>query len=51
MLAKQAIGGSGYDWTVVLLSVWFVGGLILDGWAHNHIPELESFFTPWHAAF
>jgi hypothetical protein len=51
MLEQQATGGSGYDWTVVLLSFWFVGGLFLDGWAHNHIPELESFFTPWHAVF
>jgi hypothetical protein len=51
MLEHQASGGRGYDWTVVLLSFWFVGGLFLDGWAHNHIPELESFFTPWHAVF
>jgi hypothetical protein len=51
MLEHQASGGRGYDWTVVLLSLWFVGGLFLDGWAHNHIPELESFFTPWHAVF
>jgi hypothetical protein len=51
MLAQQPSGGSGYDWTTALLSSWFVGGLFLDGWAHNHIPELESFFTPWHAVF
>jgi hypothetical protein len=51
MLAHQASGGRGYDWTVILLSFWFVAGLFLDGWAHNHIPELESFFTPWHAVF
>lgn len=24
-------------------------GISLDGWAHNHIPSLETFFTPWHA--
>jgi hypothetical protein len=46
MLEQQASGGRGYDWTVVLLSFWFVGGLFLDGWAHNHIPELESFLRP-----
>jgi hypothetical protein len=51
MLEKQPLGGSAYDWTVVLLSFWFLGGLFVDGWAHNHIPELESFFTPWHAVF
>ena len=29
-----------------------VGGLYLDGWAHNHLSTtLESFLTPWHAAF
>jgi hypothetical protein len=49
MLKTQPPGGRGYDWTVVLLSFWFVAGLILDGWAHNHIPQLESFLTPWHA--
>ncbi|MGH8066860.1 MAG: hypothetical protein ACRERE_16810 [Candidatus Entotheonellia bacterium] len=51
MLEKQAIGGRGYDWTMILLSFWFLAGVFLDGWAHNHIPELESFFTPWHAVF
>lgn len=33
----------------ILTSAWFMGGLFLDGWAHNHIAELETFFTPWHA--
>ena len=41
----------GYDMAIPALNSWFVGGLFLDGWAHNHIPELESFFTPWHAVF
>lgn len=36
------------DWLSVLTSAWFIGGLFLDGWAHNHIPTLETFFTPWH---
>ncbi|MFC4640524.1 hypothetical protein [Deinococcus hohokamensis] len=36
----------------ILLGWWLVGGLFLDGWAHNHSGEaLESFFTPWHAVF
>jgi hypothetical protein len=51
MLAKQLVSSPGYDWTVVALSFWFLGGLVLDGWAHNHIAELENFFTPWHAVF
>ena len=44
-------GSGGFDWIAVVLSVWFVGGIYLDGWAHRHVPQLESFFTPWHAVF
>jgi hypothetical protein len=37
---------------VILLAIWFLGGLYLDGWAHNNLASsLESFFTPWHAVF
>lgn len=36
------------EWTISGLSLTFVAGLYLDGWAH--IRELpETFFTPWHA--
>jgi hypothetical protein len=35
----------------VLLGLWTLVGLMLDAWAHNNIPELETFFTPWHAVF
>ena len=38
-------------WLTILASFWFIGGLFLDGWAHNHLAELETFFTPWHAVF
>ncbi|HEV7665268.1 MAG TPA: hypothetical protein VGQ62_17185, partial [Chloroflexota bacterium] len=38
-----------FDWWIVAASGWFAGGLYLDGWAHNTIPSLETFFTPWHA--
>src|SRR5262245_30199414 len=38
-----------FDWLSIVLSSWFLGGLFLDGWAHNHIASLETFFTPWHA--
>ncbi len=40
-------------WESVFLffSFCFLAGLFLDGWAHNHIPELETFFTPWHGVF
>ncbi len=36
---------------MVVLSIVFVGGLFLDGWAHAHGRVDQSFFTPWHAAF
>jgi hypothetical protein len=32
-----------------LLTGWFVIGLFVDGWAHNHGRVDDSFFTPWHA--
>jgi len=36
----------------IVLTWWLLGGLFLDGWAHNHLGEsLETFFTPWHAVF
>ncbi|MEV4508879.1 hypothetical protein AB0K00_07970 [Dactylosporangium sp. NPDC049525] len=36
------------DLVVALATLWLTGGLYLDGWAHSHVPELETFFTPWH---
>ncbi len=38
-----------FDWAVIGLSTWFIGGVFTDGWAHTHVPKLETFFTPWHA--
>jgi hypothetical protein len=41
-----------FDWVMVALGGLFVGGLYVDGWAHNHLRDrIESFFTPWHAMF
>lgn len=38
-----------FDWAVVALSAWLVGGIHLDAWAHHRIgATLETFFTPWH---
>ena len=49
---EQPSGTLHTDWIVILLSLWFLGGLFLDGWAHNNLASsLESFFTPWHAVF
>lgn len=45
----RAIGGLGFDWAVALTGAWLIGGAYLDGWAHTHISDLETFFTPWHA--
>jgi hypothetical protein len=39
------------DMVTVLLTAWLLLGLFIDGWAHNTRPQLETFFTPWHAAF
>src|SRR6266542_6356168 len=39
------------DLVTLVLAAWLIGGLFLDGWAHNTRPQLETFFTPWHAAF
>ncbi|GIH11200.1 hypothetical protein Rhe02_92670 [Rhizocola hellebori] len=44
---------AGYRTNLVtaLLGAWLTVGLLLDTWAHNNKPELESFFTPWHGVF
>jgi hypothetical protein len=39
------------DLVTVVLAAWLIGGLFVDGWAHNTRPRLETFFTPWHALF
>lgn len=36
-----------FDWVVILLGLWMVGGVHLDAWAHHQF-EVETFFTPWH---
>ncbi len=41
------IGQQRFDWITIILSLWMIGGLHLDAWAH-HTVEVESFFTPWH---
>ena len=46
---QQTFAGVGFDWAFLVPCAWLVGGVYLDGWAHNHIPALETFFTPWYA--
>ncbi|MFI8523878.1 hypothetical protein ACIGB8_05510 [Promicromonospora sukumoe] len=36
-------------WTLAAASLWLVVGLQLDAFAHSTIPDLETFWTPWHA--
>lgn len=38
-------------WLMMPTSIWFLAGLYLDGWAHNHGKVDNTFFTPWHAVF
>lgn len=40
-----------WDMSVIALGGWLLGGLYIDQWAHNYLTEIETFFTPWHAAF
>ena len=40
------------NFAVLVGSLWFFTGLLLDGWAHNHLDlSNEGFFTPYHAVF
>jgi hypothetical protein len=47
----RPVGGLGFDWAMMALCMVFLGGLFVDGWAHNHDRVDQSFFTPWHAFF
>src|SRR5215471_5808483 len=40
-----------FDWVIVILSAWLIGGAYVDGWAHRHGKVDTTFFTPWHAVF
>ncbi len=44
----RILDNAGFDWVFTLLSMFFVFGLFLDGWAHTHGQVDQSFFTPWH---
>lgn len=39
------------DAITAALGLWLVAGLFVDGRAHLTRPQLETFFTPWHALF
>ncbi|MDQ0661531.1 hypothetical protein QFZ35_000029 [Arthrobacter ulcerisalmonis] len=37
------------DTVTLAAGVWLLTGTYIDGWAHNNLRDLETFFTPWHA--
>jgi hypothetical protein len=39
---------TGKHLATVLFGLWLIGGVFIDGFAHNH-GVVETFFTPWHA--
>ncbi|GAA2361945.1 hypothetical protein [Dactylosporangium salmoneum] len=45
---RRPVSSNRRDLLVALATVWLAGGLFMDGWAHSHVPALETFFTPWH---
>ena len=45
----QLIRGRSFDVAMIAACSWLIFGGFLDAWAHNHVPSLETFFTPWHA--
>jgi hypothetical protein len=49
-VVTRAIGGLQYDWLMSLVSLVFVAGLYLDGWAHNH-GRVDDRFLPHGMAF
>jgi hypothetical protein len=46
----QAVSSHRFDWIMIIVSAWWLGGSFIDGWAHSNLARLETFFTPWHAA-
>src|SRR6266581_759463 len=45
---QHFIAGIRFDRVMTVFICWFLGGLFLDGWAHNHGQVDNTFFTPWH---
>ncbi|GAC1461779.1 MAG: hypothetical protein PVS3B3_29610 [Ktedonobacteraceae bacterium] len=46
---KPMIDGKKFDTIFCMSVLWLIGGTFTDAWAHNNIPRLETFWTPWHA--
>src|SRR6476659_5401442 len=45
--AQTLRAGARNDLVTQLLGIWLLLAVFLDGWAHLHLPGLETFFTPW----
>ncbi len=41
-------GALAFDWVMVILGLWMIGGVHLDAWAHHKF-DIETFLTAWHA--
>ncbi len=46
---ERPAGSVRFDLAVTLLGLWFMIGLFVDGYAHNHGAVDNTFFTPFHA--
>ena len=42
-------GSLRFDWLMLLVGMWPLVGALTDANAHINDPQLETFFTPWHA--
>lgn len=47
--ARPLISPRLFSWCFLVACYCLLFGITLDAWAHNHVPRLETFFTPWHA--
>ncbi|HYK85823.1 MAG TPA: hypothetical protein VEV19_10670 [Ktedonobacteraceae bacterium] len=47
--ARPLISSRLFSWCFLVACYCLLLGITLDAWAHNHVPRLETFFTPWHA--
>jgi hypothetical protein len=48
---ERPVASWGQNLVTVVLGLWLIGGVFVDGYAHNNLRStIESFFTPWHAA-
>lgn len=48
IVVKKTLIREQFDYAYFFVATWFIAGIALDSWAHNNIPRLETFFTPWH---